>query len=221
MEPCQLPKRPIRGTVVDEDRLPFLLKRLERRLQLRIEQGDRALLVVQRDDDRDHGSGGGGGGGGVVIGIVTVVGNVVGGGGTVVGGGGGGGGGGCGRAAERRLAGGGRGGERCPVRGSLLRILRQRRFGEGRERGWGVGADLAERGGLLVHVHPCELDRAGGLERKPAREQAVEDDTEGIDVAGSGRRLPLRLFRREIRGSAEERPRLRQRSRPAEPGGPH
>jgi hypothetical protein len=41
--------------VVDEDRLPGLAERLERGLQLVVEERHRPLLVVNGDDDRDHG----------------------------------------------------------------------------------------------------------------------------------------------------------------------
>ncbi len=48
-------ERPVGRAVVDEDDLPRLLERLERRGELLVEQRDAALLVVHRDDHRDHG----------------------------------------------------------------------------------------------------------------------------------------------------------------------
>ena len=71
-----------------------------------------------------------------------------------------------------------------------------------------------------MDVHPCELDRAFGLERKPAGEQAVEDDAEGVDVARRCRRLCLSLLGREVRRCAEQRARLRQRAGAAQAGDP-
>ena len=47
---------PVHGAVVDKDGLPFLPQWLESSLELVVEEGDRALLIVQRDDDRDHGT---------------------------------------------------------------------------------------------------------------------------------------------------------------------
>ena len=55
VEPRQGGERAVRRAVVDEDRLPGLPGRLERRLELLVEQGDAPFLVVDRDDDRDHG----------------------------------------------------------------------------------------------------------------------------------------------------------------------
>ena len=71
VEPGQRGERAVLRAVVDEDRFPGLSARLQRGVQLVVEEGDASLLVVYGDDDRNHGSepsrvnyGGGGGGGG-------------------------------------------------------------------------------------------------------------------------------------------------------------
>ena len=56
VEPRQRGERAVLRAVVDEDRLPGLAARLERGVQLVVEEGDASLLVVNGDDDRDHGS---------------------------------------------------------------------------------------------------------------------------------------------------------------------
>jgi len=55
MEPSQGAERPVGGTVVDEDDLPGLSERVERRRELVVQERDAALLVVHGDDHRDHG----------------------------------------------------------------------------------------------------------------------------------------------------------------------
>ena len=57
VEARQRGERAVRRAVVDEDRLPRLAERLERRVQLVVEQRDAPLLVVDGDDDGDHGAG--------------------------------------------------------------------------------------------------------------------------------------------------------------------
>jgi len=54
VQPGQRRERPIGGTVVDEDDLPGLSERVERRGKLVVEERDAALLVVHGDDHRDH-----------------------------------------------------------------------------------------------------------------------------------------------------------------------
>ena len=49
-------ERAVGRAVVDEDRLPGLVERLEGRVELVEEERDRPLLVVNGDDDRDHGA---------------------------------------------------------------------------------------------------------------------------------------------------------------------
>jgi hypothetical protein len=51
MQPCQCREGPVHGAVVDKDGLPLLPQWFEGSLELVVEEGDRALLVVQRDDD--------------------------------------------------------------------------------------------------------------------------------------------------------------------------
>src|SRR6266511_1614320 len=51
----QRAERLVRRAVVDVDGLPLLAERVERRLQLFMQQRDAALFVVEGDDDRDHG----------------------------------------------------------------------------------------------------------------------------------------------------------------------
>src|SRR5207253_1725434 len=59
--PCVQPRerreRGVLRAVVDEDRLPLLLARVEAWLELAVEAGVAAFLVVHGDDDRDHGAG--------------------------------------------------------------------------------------------------------------------------------------------------------------------
>jgi len=55
VQPGQGRVRAVARAVVDEDRLPWLVERLERGLQLVVEERHRPLLVVNGDDDRDHG----------------------------------------------------------------------------------------------------------------------------------------------------------------------
>jgi hypothetical protein len=70
MEPRERRERAVGRAIVDEHGLPGLSARLECRLQLLVEQGDAAFLVVHRDDDeitagswpRAYGGGGGGSG---------------------------------------------------------------------------------------------------------------------------------------------------------------
>ncbi len=56
VESRQRGERAVGRAVVDEDRLPLGVQRLERRAQLVVEQCDAAFLVVNGNDDRDHGS---------------------------------------------------------------------------------------------------------------------------------------------------------------------
>jgi molybdopterin molybdotransferase len=51
----QRSERPVGGAVVDEDRLPLGMQRLERRAQLVVEECDAAFLVVNGNDHGDHG----------------------------------------------------------------------------------------------------------------------------------------------------------------------
>ena len=55
VQPGQRRVRPVRGAVVDEHGLPGLAERLERRVELVVQQRDAPLLVVDGNDDRDHG----------------------------------------------------------------------------------------------------------------------------------------------------------------------
>ena len=55
VQPGQGAERPVGGAVVDEDDLPGLSERVERRGELVVEERDAALLVVHGDDHRDHG----------------------------------------------------------------------------------------------------------------------------------------------------------------------
>ena len=56
-----------------------------------------------------------------------------------------------------------------------------------------------------------ELQRIARLEREPAREHAVEDDAERVDVRRRRGGLPHRLLGREVRGGPEHRACLRER----------
>ena len=51
MQPRQCREGPVHGAVVDKDGFPLLPQWFEGSLELVVEEGDRALLVVQRDDD--------------------------------------------------------------------------------------------------------------------------------------------------------------------------
>jgi hypothetical protein len=57
VEPGQRCEGAVLRAVVDEDGFPRLARRLERGLELLVEERDAQLLVVDGDDDRDHGSG--------------------------------------------------------------------------------------------------------------------------------------------------------------------
>ena len=54
VQPGQRRERAVGGAVVDEDDLPGLVERVERRGQLVVEERDAPLLVVHGDDHRDH-----------------------------------------------------------------------------------------------------------------------------------------------------------------------
>ena len=54
VQPGQRAERAVGGAVVDEDDLPGLAERVERRGQLVVEERDAPLLVVHGDDHRDH-----------------------------------------------------------------------------------------------------------------------------------------------------------------------
>ncbi len=56
-----------------------------------------------------------------------------------------------------------------------------------------------------------DLERRAAGERKPASQEAVEDDAEGIDVGRGPSRPALGLLGREVRGGAHDRPGLGQR----------
>ena len=56
VQPRQRGERPVGRTVIDEDRLPLGVQRLEGRAKLVVEECDAPFLVVNRDDDGDHGA---------------------------------------------------------------------------------------------------------------------------------------------------------------------
>ena len=56
VQPRQRGERAVGGAVVDEDRLPGRVERLERGAELVVEECDAPLLVVHGHDDGDHGS---------------------------------------------------------------------------------------------------------------------------------------------------------------------
>jgi len=68
-----------------------------------------------------------------------------------------------------------------------------------------------------VQLAPDEVDGARRLERKPTREQPVEDHAEGVDVARRGHGLSGRLLGRHVGGGADQRSGLGQRVRTGDP----